>query len=153
MNLHFAADRTLGKLSKWLRILGFDTIYESDCGEKAFYAGLSPERILLTRNKKVLKQFSRGKLVFIESNHPYEQLEQVLREFNIRPEDTSPFSVCIQCNLPLLDVDKSELQGRVPDYIWISHNSFKSCPGCSKIFWPGSHTRRSLERIERLWEK
>jgi len=147
MDFYFAADRTLGKLSKWLRLIGFDTIYESDHGEEAFYAELASQRILLTRAKQILKQYSSRKLIFIESNNPFEQVKQVIRELNLTFADANPFSICIRCNLPLIDVDKNELAGMLPDYVWASHTRFKTCPGCRKIYWPGSHWQRSLERI------
>jgi uncharacterized protein with PIN domain len=153
MNFCFAADRTLGKLAKWLRILGFDTIYESDCGAKTFYAELASQRILLTRVRQILKQYSRHRLIFIESNNPFEQVKQVIRELNLTFEDTDPFSICIRCNLALIDVDKNALTGMVPDYIWARHDSFKTCSGCRKIYWSGSHAQRSFERIEHLFDR
>ena len=74
MNYCFAADRTLGKLLKWLRILGFDTIFESGISNKRFYESLEPERVLLTRTAANRDRFTDRRLVFIEADHVRDQL-------------------------------------------------------------------------------
>ena len=152
MEYYFAADRTLGKLAKWLRILGFDTIFESDVSSKWFYEHLDQERVLLTRTAKICKQFATQRLVFIEANDLLEQLRQVIDELAITYRDIRPFSRCIQCNTPIIDVGKETVYGRVPDYIWETHDEFHMCRQCEHIFWAGSHTERSKTLIEQLFD-
>jgi uncharacterized protein with PIN domain len=118
MKYSFAADRTLGKLAKWLRILGYDTTYESDTSTKSFYDNLEDDRILLTRTGEIQKKFSLNKTVFLTSNFLDEQLRQLVDEIGIRRADIRPFSRCIQCNLPIVEVNKIDVYGRVPDHIW-----------------------------------
>jgi uncharacterized protein with PIN domain len=148
----FAADRTLGKLAKWLRILGFDTNIEIDVPADRFYAHLEKDRIVLTRTVAIKKQFKAHRLVFITSNHLDLQLRQVITEIGICPTDTRPFSRCIHCNVPILDAAPEDVCGLIPDYIYETHNEFHKCLQCNRIFWPGSHTRRSLETIEHLFD-
>ena len=148
----FAADRTLGKLVKWLRILGFDTTFEIDVPAEGFYTQLEKDRIVLTRTGTIKKQFRAGRLIFITSNHWDVQLKQVIAEIGIRPADTRPFSRCIHCNVPIVDIGLNEVSGLIPDYIYETHNEFHKCLKCNRIFWPGSHTKRSLERIEQLFD-
>jgi uncharacterized protein with PIN domain len=152
MNLSFAADRSLGRLAKWLRLMGFDTSYESDASTDWFYDNLDEMRVLLTRTEKIRCRFSGRRLVFIESNDLFEQLAQVIAELAISPEDIHPFSRCIECNAPIADVDKEIVFGLVPDYIWETHDNFSMCRQCERIFWRGSHTERSMEKIERLFD-
>lgn len=152
MNLSFAADRSLGRLAKWLRLMGFDTIYESDVSIDWFYDNLDEMRVLLTRTEKIRSRFSGRRLVFIESNDLFEQLAQVIAELVISPEDIHPFSRCIECNESIVDVDKEIVFGLVPDYIWETHDNFSMCRQCKRIFWRGSHTKRSMEKIERLFD-
>ncbi len=152
MMLCFAADRTLGKLAKWLRILGFDTIFESDISSKRFYDRLEPERVLLTRTAKIRERFAAKKLVFIEADGVYEQLRQVIDELAIARHDIRMFSMCLQCNLPIVEVDKQAIYGRVPDYIWEIHDAFNQCSQCERIYWAGSHAERSRAIIEKLFE-
>jgi len=148
----FAAEKTLGKLSKWLRLLGFDTLYEAELSGKEFVASLEKDRILLTRTRRIQKQFASRLLIFIESDHLEHQLSQIFRELGLKPEQTRPFSRCLQCNVPIEAVDKNSLWGRVPDYIFQTQDHFQKCPECDRIYWPGSHTRRSIEKIRQLLE-
>jgi len=148
----FAADRTLGKLAKWLRILGFDTNVEIDVATHRFYTQLEKDRIVLTRTEAIKKQFRAHRLVFITSNHLDLQLKQVITEIGICRADTRPFSRCIRCNVPIVAVAPEDICSLIPDYICETHNEFRKCLHCNRIFWPGSHTRRSLERIEHLFD-
>jgi len=151
MKLKFAADRALGALAKWLRILGYDTVFESDVSSQSFFENLEDDRILLTRTRKIQKQFSFYRTVFITSNNPADQLKQVVDETGINQADIRPFSRCITCNLPIAAVGKEEVFGRVPDYIWQIHDTFNKCSRCGRIYWPGSHAERSMERINQLF--
>ena len=149
----FAADRTLGKLTKWLRILGFDTNIEIDVPADRFYSHLEKDQIVLTRTEAIKKQLrATHRLVFITSNHLDLQLKQVITEIGICLSDTRPFSRCIRCNVPIVDAAPVDVCSLIPDYICETHNEFRKCLQCNRIFWPGSHTRRSLERIEHLFD-
>ena len=152
MALYFAADRTLGKLAKWLRILGFDTTFEIDYAAKTYYEHMDKDRIVLTRTGTIKKQFSDRRLVFITSNYLDKQLRQVIDELGIRRADIRPFSRCIQCNLPIVDMDPDDACGLIPDYICETHQEFQQCPQCRRIFWPGSHTKRSFKKIKHLFD-
>ena len=152
MALYFAADRTLGKLVKWLRILGFDATFEIDVPADLFYEHLEIDRIVLTRTETIKKQFSAHRLVFITSNYLDVQLKQVIAEIGICRADTRPFSRCIHCNISIVGADPDDVYGLIPDYIYETHKEFHKCLQCNRIFWPGSHTKRSLEKIEHLFE-
>jgi len=152
MDYCFAADRTLGKLAKWLRILGFDTIFESDVSHKAFYEHLEQERVLLTRSTKIRDRLGGKRLVFIEADNVFDQLRQVLGELAITHKDICVFSICLHCNSPIVGINKQVIFGRVPDYIWETHDEFSTCRLCERIYWSGSHMERSLEVIEHLFK-
>lgn len=148
----FAAEKTLGRLTKWLRLLGFDTLFESELSGKKFIDSLESERILLTRTRQIYRQFASRKLIFVESDHLELQLIQIFRELGLKAAQTRPFSRCLQCNVPIVTIEKSALSGQVPDYIFETHAHFNQCPKCERIFWPGSHTCRSLEKIRQLFD-
>jgi uncharacterized protein with PIN domain len=152
MVICFAADRTLGKLVKWLRILGFDTNFGINVPANRLDAHLEKNRIVLTRTKAIKKQIRTHRLVFITSNHLDKQLRQVITEIGICLSDIRPFSRCIHCNDPIVHVALEDVYGLIPDYIYETQNEFHKCLQCNRIFWPGSHTRRSLERIEYLFD-
>jgi hypothetical protein len=150
MTPRFAAEKTLGRLTKWLRLLGFDTRYESELTGKKFIDTLEKDRILLTRTRRIQNQFASRKLIFVESDHLPQQLNQIFRELGLKASQTRPFSRCLHCNVPIVIAEKASIRGRVPDYIFETHDRFQKCPECDRIYWPGSHTRRSFEKIQQL---
>ena len=149
----FTAESTLGKLAKWLRILGFDTSYEPGfSAEKAMDSGRK-NRILLTRTERVRDGKLPQEFIFITSNIPFEQLREVIDTLDIIYTDTRPFSRCIRCNTRIQPVDKDSVQGNVPDFIWQTCDIFQTCGRCRRIYWPGSHTQRSHDIIMRLFDR
>jgi len=152
MSICFAVDKSLGTLAKWLRILGYDTIYEPEVSSREFCVRLQEHRILITRSKKIQKTWASQNHVFITSNHLVEQLKQVVGQIGIKRDDIQPFYRCIYCNLPIDEVNKYEAYGRVPDYVWETHDAFKRCSQCKRIYWSGSHAERSMDMIKRIFD-
>ena len=151
MKYSFAVDPSLGSLAKWLRILGFDTVYDPGISTRQFTALIEGHRILITRTKKIQKAFGSRKHVFITSNFLFEQLKQVVDHLGIELADIQPFSRCIHCNLHIEAVNKQDVCGLVPDYIWETHDAFKRCDQCSRIFWSGSHTENCMDVIKLIF--
>ena len=151
MRYCFAAERTLGKLAKWLRLLGFDAVFEAQSPDDAFTNSLKSERILLTRTQAVRHKYRTRQQVFIKSDHVRQQIKQVIQELDIVYEDIRPFSRCLSCNVEISEIEKDAVFGRVPDFVWEMHDIFHTCPECKRIYWPGSHTERSLKRIQELF--
>ena len=149
----FAAESTLGKLAKWLRILGFDTFYEPGVSAVKFIDIKFKNRILITRTERLRDGKLSKKLIFVTSNNPFEQLREVINTLGIVYEDTRPFSICIRCNTRIEHVDKDSVQGKVPDFIWGTHDTFQACSQCRRIYWPGSHMERSHDLIMKLFDR
>jgi uncharacterized protein with PIN domain len=149
----FAAEKTLGKLAKWLRLLGFDTLYEPGIATEEFIKSLESDRILLTRTQRIQKQSLSCKLIFVQSDHWIAQLKQLIIELNLTAHDARPFSRCLQCNEPIVATDKDSLRGRVPDYIFETQEQFRRCPKCDNIYWPGTHTKRSMQKIKQVFNE
>jgi uncharacterized protein len=146
----FAAENTLGKLAKWLRILGFDTFYMTDFSGKQLI-DTDINRILLTRTQRIRDLDLSQKCIFIASNDPFDQLREVIQATGITQRDIRPFSRCIRCNVLIRCVQKDSVRKMVPDYVWESHETFRTCARCGRIYWSGSHTRRSRDIIESLF--
>ena len=149
-NIRFVAESTLGRLAKWLRILGFDTVYER---QPPAVKNPEPDRIRLTRTQKVLRQDPPEHVIRITADGYTEQLGQVIRELGLTLADIAPFTRCIRCNASIQPIDNASVFGKVPDYIWETHDTFRCCPQCGRIYWPGSHPRQSLARIRNLFEE
>jgi hypothetical protein len=147
MEPNFAAEKTLGKLAKWLRILGFDAIYDPDIKNPA-----ESGRILLTRTKRIKYEYTTDKLIFIKSDKPFKQLKEVIKALGIVKEDIKTFTRCIRCNTKIRMINKNSIRSVIPDYVWENQDSFKTCIKCKRIYWQGSHTKRSMEIIKKLFE-
>jgi uncharacterized protein with PIN domain len=149
--MRFAVENTLGKLAKWLRILGFDAFYKPDLSAEKLM-DIRTGRILLTRTGRIRFRNTSQKRIFITSDNSFEQLREVIVTLDIAQKDVQLFSRCVRCNTMIRKVGKDSIRKMVPDYIWETHDAFCSCTQCGRIYWPGSHTRRSRDIIKRLFK-
>lgn len=134
MEKTLAGDRTVGKLIKWLRVLGIP------CERRDFKRReeIPPHLILLTRNRRLASE----KTLLIPYDHLKDQLLFVFRQWPELKGEISPFSLCLRCNKALIKVEKEEVFGLVPEYIYENHDQFRQCPSCKRIYWRGSHLKR-----------
>lgn len=146
----FAVERTLGRLARLLRMLGFDTISECEHPRRDFIARLYPGRVFLARSRGGRGEPHVRRRVRIRSDRPPDQVVEVLRALGIRPEAIRPFRLCLCCNEPIEKADRGEVLGLVPDYTWETNETFTRCPRCRRVYWRGSHTERALAEI-RSW--
>jgi uncharacterized protein with PIN domain len=148
-NLKFAADRMLGKLAKWLRLMGQDVIYGRHLtGYGLIRAARQEDRLILTRDRR-LKQKQPPPALFIESDHYREQLRQVVEACRLDPM-ARPFSRCAQCNALLQPRDKAAVEALVPPYVFSTQERFSACPECRRIYWPATHHERILAELKKI---
>jgi len=150
MEIKFAADVMLGKLAKWLRILGYDTTYDSRITdaqliESARRAG----RVILTRDTRLVQRRKAKPYVLIAQDYVADQLRQLIRELKL-DTDQGLLSRCLVCNQPLAAIAKSSIQDLVPPYVYKTQSRFYQCPVCQRIFWPATHVTDILHRLERI---
>lgn len=137
--MKFLASRELGRLAKWLRILGFDAEYFREDNKSSFIiTALREDRVVLTRNKVLLKDKALNS-IFIKSEILGEQLKQVLTDFKISFDDCRLFTRCILCNNELIKIDKNTLASKIPKYVYETQEEFCQCPKCNRIYWQGTH--------------
>ena len=151
--MRFAADRMLGKLAKWLRLLGFDTLYYNHSSDEEFLTLAEEGRVLLTRNRTLTKGIDPGRVLLVQDNDPKIQLKEVIRLLGLEPDPDRFFTRCTICNGALEAANPLDVYGRVPDYVWTAHDKFSKCTGCGRIYWPGSHIKASQSDIKRLLEQ
>ncbi|MBW2036510.1 MAG: Mut7-C RNAse domain-containing protein [Deltaproteobacteria bacterium] len=149
--MKFAADRMLGKLARWLRLLGYDTIYFNEICNDQFLALAKEGRILLSRNTRLKDKVETERFLFIESDDFRAQLQEVFGKLALTPDPEKFFTRCILCNGALEPVEASNVIENVPDYVLTAHSKFSRCNRCRKVYWPGTHVTRSLDEIERLF--
>ena len=147
--LKFLVDHMLGKLAKYLRFMGYDVFYPTSTMDDSLLIKIArkEKRIILTRDKELAKL---GDGVFIPSDRYEEQLKYVISKFKLNMDNI--LTRCSICNEILVKVDKNEVKGKVPDYVYENNDEFYQCPKCHRIYWFGTHTRRIKEKIERIME-
>lgn len=146
----FAVDIMLGKLAKWLRVLGFDAIVLPLHDRAQIESCLSREIIPITRREKW--QSLRG-VLFIHSDHHFEQLQELVARLNLEKTETHPFSRCAVCNEVLYPISRDATFGNIPDFVFETASDFRKCPKCGRIYWPGTHKNRMIEKLESLFDR
>ncbi len=146
--LRFAVDRMLGRLCKWLRIMGFDAAYVSVDSRKQLEGFGEDGRIVLTRNQRWRNMEG---VLFITDDHPMEQVKQVITALGIEEDNLSPLRICIRCNGSLQEVWRDQILGRVPEHIYRTMKTFHMCSKCQKVYWRGSHSQRMTRRLEQIF--
>jgi uncharacterized protein with PIN domain len=146
----FAVDTHLGRLATYLRMLGFDALYEVDCEDRELSRISAREnRILLTRDRGLLK---RGEITYgylVRAAEPRLQLVEVLRRFNLFSAAT-PFQRCLRCNVLLQPVSKDSIRDRLPPRTAQQYHDFRICPSCDRLYWAGSHYEHMQRFIEHV---
>jgi len=148
--IKFIADAMLGKLSKWLKILGFDTLYyRNKEDDKLLELALKENRQILTR-KTILKgrKDIKHQLLFIIDNDPLKQLKEVIEHYKLTIDSHIVFTRCLICNQKLEALPADLAKDRVPEYVANTEKAFFICPHCKKIFWRGTHYKNMLNRIK-----
>ncbi len=151
--MKFIVDCMLGKLAKWLKILGFDTLYFSKIEDSALLAlAQKAGRVLLSRDNGLIEKSRDVRTLFIESEDWTPQLEQVLDEFELWPE-VRPYSRCIECNVELKDLPKRRAKNLVTPFVYERATSFAICPQCGRVFWKGTHHQDMEFKIDEILKK
>lgn len=143
----FAVEKTLGRLVKWLRLMGFDSLSELECPKGTFGQRMGPDRVFLTRTRRLAMMKTGRPTIFIQANDPVEQVAELIKKTGIRWEDTRPFTRCLLCNERIVAVSRQAATKAVPDYVWNTQTGFSTCPKCGRVYWKGSHTERALKRL------
>jgi hypothetical protein len=152
--MKFLADSSLGRLSKWLRILGYDTVYCRGDADRIFLRKAEKEgRVVLTRRKDVLARQHPGIVLFVESDRVEGQLVEVLAKLGLNAEPENRFTVCLRCNEFLKEAKREEVRSLVPDYVFRTQSEFRVCPKCRGVYWPGTHRERALSTLMRILER
>ena len=143
--LKLLTDGMLGRLTRWLRALGYDTVYAPDTDDdELLRRARAQDRVLLTTDHALAMR--RGARTFlIETQDLASQLREVRAALGPPPD--AEFSRCLACNSKLTPVDKATLTDRVPPYILVTRQEFRRCPDCGRIYWPGTHVERMKQVI------
>ena len=157
MTLKFIADGMLGKLARWLRMLGHNVEYSSKLDDAQLIAVAKKEqRFLLTRDLELYQQATaKGTNVFyLEGKTEAEKLAQLAKRFNIKLEIDMTTSRCTKCNTRVKPIPKEKVADRIEKSTFSYYNDFWECPKCGQIYWQGAHwtrIRKTLETAKENW--
>jgi len=151
--MKFAVDCMLGKLAKWLRILGFDAVFFSKIEDDDLISIAEGEgRIILTRDTGLIEKADDARTLFIRSEAWREQVLQVLDELDIW-KAAIPYSRCVECNAVLKSLPKERAINLVSPFVYEQSEAFALCPGCGRVFWKGSHFENMNETLDDILKK
>jgi hypothetical protein len=146
----FIADVMLGKLVKWLRVLGVDAIYDPHVTDDQLLRMAEREaRILLTRDRRLAQRRGTHRRLLIESDYYHEQVRQVVQRFGLDPR-RHVFSRCLPCNTSLSPVVRTAVAAKVPPYVYATQTIFTYCPGCHRFYWGGTHRINMLRQLQAM---
>lgn len=147
----FVVDCMLGRLARWLRILGFDTWYFREIDDRELLA-LHAEtgRVLVTRDTHLVQCRGVSRHVLVRSDGWEDQLRQVVVDLSLDVCPERMLTRCLLCNLPLEKLVPEEAYGRIPDYVAGSASVFRGCRSCDKVYWAGTHRKRMEEVVSLL---
>ncbi len=146
----FVLDVHLGTLARYLRMLGFDSLYKNNYSDdEIINLSLNEKRTILTKDKGILKRKEITHGCYVRSIYPVVQLKEIAERFDLY-KSFKEFSRCMECNTLLKPVDKNKISGRLPPKVKEFQNEFYICESCNKIYWPGSHYKKMKKIINNL---
>lgn len=146
-DLRFVADAMLGRLARWMRFLGFDTLYYRDISDsRLIRIAREQNRLILTRDTRLVKIKAVKDYLLIKANDSYNQLVEVIDTLKLK--EFNPLSRCVECNGLLKKIsDKIEIKDFVPEFVFLNFNVFLKCSDCGKIYWEGTHPKKFREKV------
>lgn len=155
----------LGRLARWLRLLGYDALYYPEIEDRVLLKiARDDNRILLTRDTHLIKvrelrkspvesrekreDNAQMRYFSLTENDPFAQLKTVITAFNLK--DFPILSRCAVCNTILKDISKEEVKGRVPEYVYQTSSVFKECSNCGKLYWKGTHPEKFMKKLSEV---
>lgn len=147
----FIADSMLGKLAKWLRIIGYDVTYYPRIPDEELIERAEREgRVILTRDTLLIqRRKARDNHFFVEGDSYKDQLRQVVEHFSLNPLNKT-LTRCLVCNGLLLPLDKHDAGKKVPPYVYETQDEFKTCPSCGRIYWGATHKDEMTKQLKKI---
>ena len=148
--IRFAADAMLGKLARWLRLLGFDSFYARDIADADLVRRAREEgRVILTRDRALPEEWRVADIHVLRSETTFDQLGEVISRFELA-DAVRLFSRCSGCNRELRPAAVADVADRVPERVLAGCESFWECPECHRVYWEGTHTLRIKRVVEQV---
>ncbi len=153
-NMKFIVDNNAGKLAKRLRMMGYDTLFFNGSDDwEMITTALSEGRVILTRDTQIMRRRvvtnGRLKVILIMSDEPEQQMRQVVEILNLDYQFRL-FTICLECNQPLVERSKEQVKDLVPPYVFQTQSYYMECPACHRIYWKGTHWQAMTKKLEKF---
>ena len=154
MEIKFFADNNVGRLAKWLRMMGYDTRFFNGSDDSHMIAiALAEDRVILTRDTQIMRRrvVTSGQLkaILIQTDEPERQMRQVIDSLNLDCQ-FRPFTICLECNQPLVPRTREQVKDLVPPYVFQTQVQYVECPTCHRIFWRGTHWQAMTGKLSKF---
>jgi uncharacterized protein with PIN domain len=151
--MKFIVDCMLGKLARWLKVLGFDVLFFPRIDDDELLAVAQKEnRTLLSRDTALVQKANGVKSLFVSSEKWKKQVREVLDKFDLWGE-VSPHTRCLECNAPLHVISPEAARNLVPSFVCEHATRFSLCPRCDRVYWQGTHYKDMKDKIEEILER
>ena len=151
--MKFVADSMLGKLARWLRILGYDTSYDAFAEDDTLLdTSVEEDRILLTRDGPLHERSPVNRSILIVHDHLDDQITQLAHSPGI-DLSRDMFTRYLECNDPIVPVSQENTKERIPEYVYQTQSRVFECPSCQRVYWRGTHLDRMSERLASIRDK
>ena len=141
----FITDASLGRLAKWLRILGYDTVvFTKEAGREMLRQSEAERRIVLTRRRDMTERQFSGRLSLIRDIDVGNQLNDVIEKFSLKIDSQKMYRICLECNEKLHSIEREKVRDLVPPFVFENCTEFNQCPRCLNVYWAGTHQRNAL---------
>ena len=152
----FVVDVNVGRLAKWLRVMGYDTLFPQDADDNDLvHIALREGRVLITRDAGISgrRAARQGlmRVVHIVDDDLRGQLRQLVQD--LRLDLQGGFSRCVRCNESLLLMEREDVAGRVPTYVFQNHQDFMECPLCCRLYWRGTHWSGMIAQLDQVYQE
>lgn len=154
METRFIVDSNVGKLAKWLRIMGYDALFFNNIDDNELVdIALKEDRVVLTKDTQIIKRrvATNGQLKIVLTNYddPKQQLLQVVKALQLDC-CLRQFTRCLECNESLVPKTKEEVKDIVPPYVFLTQTQYMQCPSCLRVYWRGTHWQRMKKELEKI---
>ncbi|MFH1056651.1 MAG: Mut7-C RNAse domain-containing protein [Candidatus Micrarchaeota archaeon] len=147
----FVADAMLGKLVRWLRLLGEKVFYIQESDELTLKKAIREKAVLLTRDENLAaKAKDYAKVVLFKTNDSFEQLKALMKQFKLKARDSPSFTLCPHCGGKIRKVAKKKAEGKVFPRVYRMQKVFWQCKDCGQFYWKGSHWTKITKKLLRM---
>ncbi len=148
--MKFAVDKMLGRLAKWLRILGYDTLFNPYVpSATVIKQAVEEKRIFITRDSNAAANPKVSEIFLVHSERYREQLREVVDHFQL-DVSSKLFTRCTICNVEIVSVEKESIKTKLPEKSAMNFDRFYQCPNCNRIYWEGTHTENTRKRLKEI---